>query len=328
MAGRGKRLRPHTLTVPKPLIPIAGKPIVERLVLDIAEVCGGNIENIGFVIGDFGKEVEDNLLEVAKTVGAKGHIFYQEEALGTAHAVYCAEKIMEGPAVVAFADTLFKADFRIEDDKEGIIWVKQVEDPSAFGVVKLGDADEITDFVEKPKQFVSDLAIIGIYYFKKSEDLKREIKFLLDNKVLKSGEYQLTDALENLKNDGVKFYPGEVAEWLDCGNKHAVVDSNNRYLDFLRHDQLREQGVTIKNSVVIEPVYLREGAILENSVVGPYVSVGKNTVVSNSVISNSVIQNDTKIASANLKNSLIGNDAQFEGAIRDISLGDFSVLKG
>ena len=207
MAGMGKRMRPHTLTVPKPLIPIAGKPIVQRLVEEISFVANEKIEEIAYIIGDFGKEVEDKLINIAKKLGAKGTIYYQNEALGTAHAIYCAEKSLSGQTIVAFADTLFKADFKITDDIEASIWVQKVEDPSAFGVVKIDKNNFISDFVEKPKEFVSDLAIIGIYYFKEAEILKAELKKLIDNKTMVNGEYQLTDALENMKNSGIKFTP-------------------------------------------------------------------------------------------------------------------------
>ena len=157
MAGMGKRMRPHTLTVPKPLIPVAGKPIVQRLVEDIAKTCPEKIENIGFIIGDFGPEVEEKLLKTAEKVGAKGHIFYQKEALGTAHAVLCARPLLEEKIVIAFADTLFSADFKMDTNKDGIIWVKDVEDPRAFGVVTLDEEGFITGMVEKPEQPVSNL---------------------------------------------------------------------------------------------------------------------------------------------------------------------------
>ena len=177
MAGRGSRLRPHTLTVPKPLVHVAGKPIVHRLVEDIADMCEEKIEEISFIIGDFGQEAEEELLQVANMLGAKGSIYYQEEPLGTAHAVLCAGEKLSGPVIVAFADTLFKAEFKISESQEGIIWVKQIDDPSAFGVVKLNESGSITDFIEKPKEFVSDLAMIGIYYFKSGEDLKEELNY-------------------------------------------------------------------------------------------------------------------------------------------------------
>jgi len=138
MAGLGKRMRPHTLSVPKPLIPIAGKPIVYRLVEDIAQVCGQKIDEIAFIIHpSFGKATEDNLLAVAASLGAKGRICYQEEALGTAHAIMCAKESLDGNVVIAFADTLFKADFILDSSKDGIIWVQKIDDPRQFGVVRL-----------------------------------------------------------------------------------------------------------------------------------------------------------------------------------------------
>ena len=151
---------------------------------------------------------KDKLLKIAKELGAKGSVYVQEEALGTAHAIFCAKESLSGPCVVAFADTLFKADFTLDANADGAIWVKQVEDPSAFGVVKLKDG-YITDFVEKPIEFVSDLAIIGIYYFKDGDKLSQEIKYLIDNDIRPSGEFQLTEVLETLKQEGAKFLPGK-----------------------------------------------------------------------------------------------------------------------
>jgi glucose-1-phosphate thymidylyltransferase len=135
MAGRGSRLRPHTLTVPKPLVPVAGKPIVQRLVEDITKVCGEPVDEIAFIIGDFGDQVEKDLINVAEALGAKGTVYHQEEALGTAHAILCAKESLKGNIVVAFADTLFKADFTLDTTTDGIIWVSKIDDPSAFGVV-------------------------------------------------------------------------------------------------------------------------------------------------------------------------------------------------
>ena len=150
MAGRGSRLRPHTLTVPKPLIPIAGKPIVQRLVEDIVSVCGDKkVTEIAFIIGDFGAEVEANLIKVAEDLGAKGSIYYQDKPLGTAHAIHCAADSMDDEIVVAFADTLFRADFTLDTEADSVIWVKQVDNPSAYGVVQFGEDGTINNFVEK-----------------------------------------------------------------------------------------------------------------------------------------------------------------------------------
>lgn len=327
MAGMGKRLRPHTLTTPKPLIPIAGKPIVYWLVHDIAEVCGNNIKNIGFVIGrNFGEQVENELLSIAAKLGAKGHLFYQDEPLGTAHAIYCAAEILEGKTIVAFADTLFKANFSLDSEQDGIIWVHQVEDPSAFGVVKLDKNGEIEDFVEKPTDFISDLAIIGIYYFKDGGMLKDEIKVLIDNKIKDDHEYQLTRVLETLKEKGTKFVPGQVDDWLDCGNKQATVETHRAYFNFMNEKRLISNSSKTNNSVLIEPVYLGENVEIDNAVVGPYVSVGDNSKISESRIQNSIIQKDSMIKNANLANSMLGNFVTFEGKATDLSVGDYNTI--
>lgn len=326
MAGMGKRMRPHTLTVPKPLIPIAGKPIVQRLVEDIAKVCNEPIDQIGFVVGRFGAEVENNLKEVAASVGAKGNIYYQDEALGTAHAILCAQEILEGNVVVAFADTLFKADFTLDTGKEGIIWVQKVEDPRAFGVVKLNEQNEITELVEKPQEFVSDLAIIGIYYIKDGAYLKNELQYLLDNNIKDKGEFQLTNALENMKSKGTKFVPGKVTEWLDCGNKDATVYTNQRYLEFIKDKELVAKSAKITDSIIIEPVYIGEDVEINNAVVGPYVSVGNGSKISDSRIKNCIIQKDTIVTDANIANSMIGNSVKYEGKPKDLSIGDFTTV--
>ncbi|MEY5047601.1 MAG: hypothetical protein RLZZ175_960 [Bacteroidota bacterium] len=327
MAGMGKRMRPHTLTVPKPLVPIAGKPIVQRLVEDIAKVAGEAVEEVAFIIGNFGKEVEQKLLDIAASVGAKGTIYYQDKALGTAHAIYCAEKSLDGNVVVAFADTLFKADFTLDTSAEGTIWVQKVEDPRPFGVVKINDSGYITDFVEKPETFVSDLAIIGIYYFADGANLRSEIKYLLDNNILDKGEYQLTNALENMKAKGLKFKPGHVTEWLDCGNKDSTVNTNQRYLTYIADEKLVADSAKIVNSVVIEPCYIGENVTITNSVVGPYVSLGNGSKVEKSVIENAIVQESATIKNANVTNSMIGNFATFAGKPADLSVGDYNVIQ-
>ncbi len=323
----GKRLRPHTLTTPKPLIPIVGKPIVYWLVHDIVEVCAEKVDNIGFVIGkNFDVEVEKELLAIASKLGATGHLYYQDEPLGTAHAIYCAAELMNGKTIVAFADTLFKANFKLNSSQDGIIWVHQVEDPSAFGVVKLNDSGEITDFVEKPKQFVSNLAIIGIYYFKNGDMLRNEIKVLMDNKIKDGGEYQLTRVLDTLKEKGLKFVPGQVDDWLDCGNKQATVETHRSYFNFMNEKRIISPTAKTINSVMIEPVFLGENVEIKNAVIGPYVSVGDNSKISESRIQNSIIQKDSQIKNANLANSMLGNFVTFEGKTTDLSVGDYNTI--
>lgn len=326
MAGRGSRLRPHTLTIPKPLLPIAGKPIVQRLVEDITKVCGESVDEIAFIIGDFGAQVEKDLITVAESLGAKGKIYYQEKALGTAHAVLCAKDSLQGKVVVAFADTLFRADFKLDNDAEGIIWVNKIDDPSAFGVVKINADNIITDFVEKPKEYVSDLAIIGIYYFKDGEYLKNELQYLIDNDIKGGGEYQLTDALENMKQKGTKFVPGKVNEWLDCGNYKATVYTNQRVLEFIKEEKLIDSSFKKENTIIIEPCFIGKNVEITNSIIGPHVSIGENTVIKNSIISNTIIQTNSLIRSSNFKNSMIGSFTKIKGNVRELSVGDYNEI--
>lgn len=329
MAGMGKRMRPHTLTVPKPLIPIAGKPIVQRLVEDIAKVCNEKIEEIAFIIGDFGQETEDRLIAIADKVGAIGRIYYQQEALGTAHAILCAKQALKGKVVVAFADTLFSANFKMDTKEDGIIWVHRVPDPSQFGVVKLNKSGEITEFIEKPKEFITDLAIIGIYFFKDGENLNNELQYLLDNDIKEKGEYQLTNALENMKNKGIKFKTGEVNEWLDCGNKDATIYTNKRVLENVKEtENLIAQKTKNINSVIIEPCYIGSDVQLINSVIGPHVSIGNGSIIEKSVISNSIIQSNTSIENAVITDSMIGNHTIYKQKGDELSLGDYSTING
>ena len=329
MAGRGSRLRPHTLTTPKPLISFVGKSIVQRLVEDIVNVCNEKIDEIAFIIGDFGEQVENDLLDIASSLGAQGQIVYQDKPLGTAHAILCARNSLKGNVVVAFADTLFKADFTLNKNHDGIIWVNKIEDPSAFGVVKVNDQKIITDFVEKPEKFVSDLAIIGIYYFKSGENLENELQYLIDNNIKDKGEYQLTNALENMKNKGLRFTTGEVDEWLDCGNKDATVYTCKRVLEHNKSINLVDKEVKILDSDIIPPCFIGPGVILQNSSVGPHVSIGSGTKIANSKITASIIQNNSTIDNAKLKNSMIGNNVYYDGRnlSQEISIGDFCEIK-
>ena len=328
MAGMGKRMRPHTLTIPKPLFPIAGKPIVQRLVDEIHKVCNEPIEEIAFIIGDFGQETENELISIAKNVGAKGSIYYQEEALGTAHAILCAADSLEGNLIVAFADTLFKADFELDKEKDGIIWVHKIEDPSAFGVVKLDQNDIITDFVEKPSTFVSDLAIIGIYYFKDGLFLKDHLQYLIDNDIKDKGEYQITNALENMKNEGKQLSIGSVNEWLDCGNKDATIFTNQRILAHLNNGEKRGDDFTVENSVILEPCFIGDNVHIKNSVIGPHVSISANCNVDSSIIKNSIIKDNSVVKNLNSENSIIGSFSSVEISPKELSVSDHTSISG
>ncbi len=324
MAGRGTRLRPHTLTIPKPLIPVAGKPIIQRLVEDLASSYKGEIEEIAFIVGDFGPDIERELIRIAENLGARGRIYQQEKALGVGHAIACASESMVGKCMIAFADTLFKADFSFDTEEDGVIWTQKVSDPSSFGVVKLDTEGYITEFVEKPVEFISDLAIVGIYYFREGERLRAALKHIIDNDIKEKNEYQLTTALEFLKNDGLRFRTGDVEEWLDCGNKDNILHSNARMLEIHRTSELVAASAVIERSVIVPPCFIGENAVIRNSVIGPYVSVGHDSSVENSVITASIIQNNSHIKNALLHNSMVGNASRFVGSLDELNLGDYS----
>jgi glucose-1-phosphate thymidylyltransferase len=324
MAGLGKRMRPHTLTTPKPLIPVAGKPIVQHLMEYLAEIAGDHIKHIAFIIGDFGKETEKNLLKIAEDIGATSSIHYQDEPLGTAHAILCAQEHLKERVIIAFADTLFYTDFKIPEKADGVIWVKKVDNWQQFGVVKVGKEGYIMEFVEKSPTYVSDLAIIGIYYFKDGENLRCELQHLIDHDIKEKGEYQLTTAMEHMKNKGKKLFPGEVSEWLDCGNKDATVDTNRAVLEHKKNERLIDKSALIENSTIIPPSFIGANAIIRNSVIGPHVSIGEKTLAENCIIKNSIIQSSSRIKNRLINNSMIGNHVTINGHPDEFSVGDYS----
>lgn len=332
MAGRGSRLRPHTLTVPKPLIPVAGKPIVHRLVSDIAKVLGEPIEEVAFILGEpafFGEEVVESLMALAGELGAKGSIYRQDKPLGTGHAIMSAKESLSGPAVIAYADTLIRADFDLDRSADSVIWVKQVDRPEAYGVVKLNPDNEIIELVEKPQEYVSDLAVIGIYYFKEVGVLREELQAVLDRNITNGGEYQINDGIKRMMEKGMKFVPGKVDQWMDCGNKAVTVETNQRMLGFLEKEgeELVHPTVHLDNARIIPPCFIGEGVRLKDSTVGPYVSVGPRTLVENTTVRDSILQGDSKIVNARLDKAMIGNHVHFNGNFESVSLGDYSVLE-
>ncbi|MDR1739466.1 MAG: NTP transferase domain-containing protein [Bacteroidales bacterium] len=328
MAGQGTRLRPHTLTSPKPLLCFAGKAMVEHIIDELSLSVGTEINEIGFVCGHFGKEAEEALLECAAKKGAKGHIFYQDEPLGTGHAILCAKELLKGEVLVAFADTLFIGSENMLDcEQEGVIFTNKVENPQAFGVVVADETGRINAFVEKPKVFISDEAIIGIYYFKDGKNLHKELQYLIDTDFRRGKEYQLTDALENMLQKGLSFARANVEQWLDCGNKDATIDTHTAL--FKSKPQLHSVSASAeqKNSKIIEPCFIAKGVVLENAIIGPCVSIEKNCIIKNSNIDNSILQQEIQVENANLQRSMIGNKATVKNHKGVVSLGDYSQVE-
>jgi glucose-1-phosphate thymidylyltransferase len=333
MAGIGKRLRPHTLLTPKPLLQIAGKPIVERLLDEIMEAAGSDVEEIAFIVGTPGKEVEQRLLSLAKEKNASARIYHQPEALGTAHALSYAADSLKGEVVIAFADTLFKADFKLDHNRDAIIWTKEVEDPRAFGVVELDSTGRITSFVEKPEHPRSNQAIIGIYYVRQGEALKAEIDYLLKNNLREKGEYQLTTCLDHMRAKGSALYTASVDHWFDCGNKQNVLDTNRQILELMKGKrELLASSASLLNCLIQEPCFIGPGVVVKNSEIGPYASIGNGTRIENSVISHSIVQEESIIVGKVMKNSIIGShvhlvDSKRDNVLREYSIGDYSTEK-
>lgn len=329
MAGKGSRLWPQTLNTPKPLIPIAGKPILTRLTENINKAINYNIKEISFVIGKYEKEIGKILLNIAKNLKIKAKIYQQKKPLGTAHAILSAKKSLDGPIIIAFSDTLFHGNFNLNTDSDGIIWTKKVNNPSLYGVAQCNNKGYIINFFEKPKKFISNLAIIGLYFIKNSEKLKKEFQNLIYKQDSQYGEYQLTKVLENMKKKGSKFIIQNVEDWMDCGNKKNIIKTNCKILEIekkIGKSTLIHPNSIIKNSIIIEPCFIGNKSIIKNSKIGPYVSIGKYNYINNSNIQYSLIQEYSKIIDANISRSMIGNHANFINILKEINLGDYSVI--
>ncbi|ACY40605.1 UTP-glucose-1-phosphate uridylyltransferase [Blattabacterium sp. (Blattella germanica) str. Bge] len=329
MAGKGLRLYPHTLSTPKAFIHIAGKTILRRLVESFSEVIKiFSVQEIIFIIGNNVGNIETKLIKLANDIGVHPIIYYQITPLGTADALLRAKDSLNGePVIIAFSDTLFdntSLEKEITNQVDNIIWTKKVQNPHLFGVVKCDSSGIVTHFIEKPNNYVSNLAIIGLYYFKNSLFLRKELEsqsISYNN----NQEYQLTSVLENMRKKGERFTYKQVKGWMDFGDQKRTISSNSKILSIeSNHSQLIHEKSIIKNSFIIKPCSIGKNTKIENSIIGPYVSIGKNTKIKNSNIIRSLIQDDTKIQYANLQNSMIGNHTCYIGETKEVNLGDYS----
>ncbi|WP_290963906.1 sugar phosphate nucleotidyltransferase [Gracilimonas sp.] len=325
MAGRGTRVRPHSHTVPKPLLPVAGTMIIERIIETFNRTLDRDITEIVFILGpDFGEDIKQPLREMSARHKAKPIFEVQAEALGTAHAVACASDHLDGEVIIAFADTIFDSEEPFElGDADSVIWLKKVEDPSRFGVA-VYEGDTITGFVEKPKEFISDLAIIGVYYFKSGKALKEKIdKVIGDDMRGPGGEYFLTAALDMMIKEGKVFKTATVDEWLDCGTLPAWLETTGIITEkeFDGVDESKYPGSTI-----IPPVFIGEGVEIENSTVGPRVSIEANTVIKNSKVENTIIRDHATLEDVETEGSTIGAHTHLKNVKGKVDVGDHSAL--
>jgi glucose-1-phosphate thymidylyltransferase len=319
LAGLGKRLRPHTLTKPKPLVKVAGKPVL-AYILDQLKCL--DIDEIIFITGYLGEQIKDY---VTANYTFATRFIEQKEMLGQAHAISLAKDYLEGPVLIVFVDTIFEADLSNLDklEADGVLYVKEVADPARFGVAVTDKDGYVTRLVEKPKEPVSNLAVIGVYYFKDSKWLIHAVDKLMQENIQTQGEYYLADAIQLMINEGARLLAETVDVWQDCGKVETLLDTNR----FLLEKNGGETPAEMVNSIIIQPVHIAESVRLENSIVGPYVSISEYSTVRNCIIRDSIINENSEIDSAILCGSVIGTDASVKGVCNSLNVGDSSEIR-
>ncbi len=312
-AGLGTRLRPHTYSKPKPLVSVAGKPVLAHIIDDLVDL---QIDELICVTGYLGDQIESY---VRDRYTMPMRFLVQQEMRGQADAIYLA-KDTEGPMLIVFGDGLvgIDKDYLNAHPNEGVLYCQEVADPSRFGVVVVVD-DKITRLVEKPSTPVSNLAVVGFYYVPEARRLMDAITHMIEHNIQTKGEYYLADALQIMIDRGEVFRAATVSMWRDCGTIDALLNTN-RYL--LEHGHSRDEAVT--NSVIVPPVHIGPGAKVENTVLGPHVSLGAGAVVRNTIISNSIVNTGAQIEGAILTGSVIGDKATITGAGQELNIGDAS----
>jgi glucose-1-phosphate thymidylyltransferase len=315
VAGRGTRLRPHTHTRPKPLVTVAGKPVLGH----VLDTLGGlRPDEIIFIVGYLGEQIEEY---VENNYDFSARYVEQKELKGQAHAIGLVKEHVDGPILIIFVDTI--ADANLETlaglDADGAIFVKEVEDPRRFGVVTLDADGYITRFVEKPDRPVSNLAVIGIYYLKDSGLMFECIDELIERDIQTKGEYYLADALQLMIDRGNRLVAPTVDVWEDCGTPEAVLKTNRYLLENGRADEVACESIS---SVTIPPVHIHPTAKITNSVIGPYTTVAAGCRIEDSVIRDSIIDEGSIIVDTMLDQSLIGKEAFVKGRFRRLNVGD------
>lgn len=312
LAGFGTRLRPHTWSRPKPLMNVAGKPVLGHILDKFEEV---DVQEVVFIIGWLGDQIREY---VQTNYDFEAHYVLQEELKGQAHAIYLAQEYLEGPCLIAFVDTLFEADLSglTSVDADGVLFVQEVEDPRRFGVV-VEEGDRIVQLIEKPEGFEHRKAMIGVYYVREGAELTAAIEHLLSHDMQTKGEYYLADAFQIMIDGGARIISQPVSVWEDCGKPETVLQTN-RYL--LEHGHTQE--VETENSVLVPPVYIARSARIENAVVGPYVTVGEDVCIANAVLRDSIVEDGSRIDNVVLENSLVGRRVSVVGPVRHLNVGD------
>ncbi len=321
VAGAGMRLRPHTYTQPKPLIPVAGKPII-CFIIDKLQEAG--LKDFVFVLGYLGEKIRDFIEETYPDLTIE--FVYQEHRLGSAHAIATAREAIEDEdeIFIAFGDTIFDVDLnQMLDCEHSCIGVKKVSDPREFGVAEFGEDEKVIRLVEKPRIPKSNMAIVGLYKVMEVPALLRAIDQLIKNDIRTVGEFQLTDALQYMVEQGTHFQAFTVSNWFDCGRKDVLLETNAMLLDQRVRKTGHEQALpNFENTIFIHPVAVGTNCKISNSIIGPHVTIGENASIQRSIVQDSIVGSFAALEEVVLKHSVIGSDARIRGMHLSLNIGD------
>jgi glucose-1-phosphate thymidylyltransferase len=326
MAGLGTRMRPHTWSKPKPLVGLAGKTVLDYVLEQFKSLPDGlDIEYI-FIVGPQGDLIKAYMDDHYADV--KVQYVMQAEMRGQSDALYLAREYLKGPMLMAFSDTLIETDlsFLATETCDGVACVKPVEDPRRFGVASVDQNGWITRLVEKPQDLSNNLAVVGFYYFRSAEDLISAIEGQMQRNLTLKNEFFLADAVNVMLERGAKFRTQRVETWLDAGTPESLLDTN-RYLMENGYQNSEEAALKYPQSRIIPPVYIHDGCVIENSVIGPFVSIECGCNLSEVVVSNAIIGEESQIRRMIFNDSLIGHHVVLEGQTLRLSLGDNSWTK-
>jgi glucose-1-phosphate thymidylyltransferase len=319
LAGFGKRLRPHTFTKPKPLINVAGKPVLGH-VLDTFEKLD-NVEEIIFIVGHLGNQIADYVSATYPRIRA--HYYEQKELNGQSTAIYLARERLAGPMLMVFVDTLVETDLTLLKDEpaDAVAWVKPVEDPTRFGVAEVGPDGFVTRLIEKPTDKKNNLVVVGFYYFKDSALLVDCIREQIEQDLRTKDEFFLADAVNLMLKRGVGMRVQKVGVWQDCGTTDTVLEANRYLLD---KDCDNSAEVKAEGYLVVPPVNIHPSAQIKRSIIGPHATIASGCRVEDSIIQDSILDEGAVVNSAFLSQSLIGRDAKVTGRFRTFNVGEAS----